>query len=219
MTDRIAILEDMSEGAIRRTIAAALHNLSTGIKAIWARSRTGILWIALLAALGWCAFAGWKLVGLRAENSQIAALQAGKQIDIDAYRASPALIFAKLYDHLRRDQLDEGQQLLDAATSRGDPVVLAKVLYDMGNARLKRAIDFIESNRIDKAVPLVNLAKDDYRRALTLNPENWDARNNYDVAQRLVRDLPETDGGGEETPDAVPKNLWTDLPGVPKGLP
>lgn len=219
MTDRVQVMEDVSEGAIQRVLKAGWHDLSSGVVALWRRARTALLWIALVVALGWCALEGWRLAGLRAENSKIAALRAGNQVEIDAFNASPGLIFAKLYDHLRRDQLEEAQQLLDAATSRGDRVVLAKVLYDFGNARLRRAIDFIEINQIDKATPLVNLAKEDYRRVLMIDPQNWDARVNYDVAQRLVRDLPEVDSGGEEAPEDAPKKLWTDLPGVPKGLP
>jgi mxaK protein len=200
---------------LRRVLRAVWQSFAT----IWGRVRGGFLWLALAALLAWSAFEGWQLFQLRGENTKIAALQVGSRAEIDTAKASPKLIFAKLYDHLRRDELDQAQQLLDSVTSRGDPVILAKVLYDMGNARIRRAISFIEANEIDKATPLVNLAKDDYRRALMINPDNWGARSNFDLAQRLVRDLPEADNSDKEPPEDAPKKIWTDLPGVPKGLP
>jgi mxaK protein len=36
---------------------------------------------------------------------------------------------------------------------------------------------------------------------------------------RLVRDLPQGVGEDEQKPLETPDKLWTDLPGVPKGLP
>ena len=66
---------------------------------------------------------------------------------------------------------------------------------------------------------LTQLAKDEYRLALRLDPSNWDIKHNLDVAMRLVRDFPGYEGEAEEVPEDAPKNLWTDLPGVPRGLP
>jgi mxaK protein len=77
----------------------------------------------------------------------------------------------------------------------------------------------IEGGALDKAIPLTKLAKDDYRRALSLDPDFWDAKFNFDVAMRLVRDLPGYEQEGEEAPPDAKTRLWTDLPGVPRGLP
>ena len=63
------------------------------------------------------------------------------------------------------------------------------------------------------------LAKDDYRLALRLDPTAWDIKFNFDVAMRIVRDFPGYEQEGEDVPPDAPKRLWTDLPGVPKGLP
>ena len=66
---------------------------------------------------------------------------------------------------------------------------------------------------------MVMLAKAEYRNALRIDPQNWNAKYNLDVAMRLVRDLPQAVGEDEEKPLETPEKLWTDLPGVPKGLP
>ena len=69
-----------------------------------------------------------------------------------------------------------------------------------------------------KAGPYVVLARQEYRRALTLVPESWDAKFNLDVASRLVRDFPAFERTiGDEV--KTKKRLWTDVPGKPEGLP
>ncbi len=93
------------------------------------------------------------------------------------------------------------------------------MLYNMANARMRGAVTAIGKGDYDKAVPLVMLAKAEYRSALRLNPSNWDAKYNLDIAMRLVRDLPQAVGEDEEKPLQTPEKLWTDLPGAPKGLP
>ncbi len=93
------------------------------------------------------------------------------------------------------------------------------LLYNLANARLRIAIEAIEQGSLDKAIASVNLAKTAYRLALRIDPEAWDAKFNLDIAMRLVRDLPQQDDAAEEKSPEEPKQLWTDLPGVPKGLP
>jgi mxaK protein len=58
-----------------------------------------------------------------------------------------------------------------------------------------------------------------FRSLLRLKPDDWDAKYNYDIAMRLVRDLPKGEGEDQHDPLKTPEKLWTDLPGVPKGLP
>ncbi len=93
------------------------------------------------------------------------------------------------------------------------------MLYNMANARMRAAIAAIGKGDYDKAIPLVALAKSEYRSALRLDAADWDAKYNLDIAMRLVRDLPQAVGEDEEKPLETPQKLWTDLPGVPKGLP
>ena len=91
--------------------------------------------------------------------------------------------------------------------------------FGLDVARLRAAIRQIEHGHFDKAIPLVALAKAEYRSALRLQPAYWDAKHNLDAAMRLVRDLPRAEGEEGTEPEQTPAKLWTDLPGVPKGLP
>ncbi|TSJ63160.1 hypothetical protein FO470_09350 [Starkeya sp. 3C] len=168
-----------------------------------------------LAAAAWF---GGRLVVDHRDNALIASLATGH--DLAASPDDPAeLRFARLFFLATRDRLDETQPLLNRLATDTDRRLAVAALYDMANARLRIAIDHLGSNRIDPAVPLVRLAKEGYRRALVLDPGFWDAKYNLDVAMRLVRDFPQIDVDGEEMPPEAAKRLWTDLPGLPKGLP
>ena len=78
--------------------------------------------------------------------------------------------------------------------------------------------DAIEQGQFDKATSLINLAKEEYVEALRLDPHAWNVKYNLDVTSRLLRDLPEAQLP-EDAPREAPKELWTDIPGTPKGEP
>lgn len=176
---------------------------------------TGTVLFASLAAASWL---GARLIVVERDNGLIASLNAGHDLAISA-EDPPELVFARLHFLATRDRLDEAQPLLNQLAGGADRRLAVAALYDMANARLRVAFNHLESNRIDPAIPLVRLAKDNYRRALTLDPGFWDAKYNLDVAMRLVRDFPQIELEGEELPPEAVKKLWTDLPGLPRGLP
>jgi mxaK protein len=120
---------------------------------------------------------------------------------------------------LKRDRIDDAQVLLDQANFRGDPKIRVLMLYNAANTRLRASFDAIEQGKFDTATSLVNLAKDDYNHALRLDPQAWDVKYNLDVAARLVRDLPQIEPSEEPMQQEPRKDLWSDLPGVPKGEP
>lgn len=173
--------------------------------------------VALLAALGWLGAALWTLKGERAERDLFVALASNKDV-APPDDASAELTFARAHFLLARDRIDEAQSLVGRIAAHGDPKVMSRFHYDVGNARARRAVGAVEASQIDKAIPEVRLAKDAFRAALRADPGFWDARYNLDVVMRLVRDFPEFEGAEEET-KAQPKRLWTDLPGRPRGLP
>jgi mxaC protein len=101
---------------------------------------------------------------------------------------------------------------------RAAPSARVDMLYNMANARLRLVFDAIEQGQFDKATSLIGLAKDEYVDALRLDPNAWNVKFNLDVTSRLLRDLPEGQGP-EDKPREAPKELWTDIPGTPRGAP
>ncbi|GLK86068.1 hypothetical protein [Ancylobacter defluvii] len=184
------------------------------------RGRFILLAAGALLAVSLCAvgFFAVRLVLDRRANGEIAALAAGHDVVV-ATDARPERLFARLVFLTTRDRFDEAQPLMNRIASSAAPRLAAAAFYDLANARLRVALSHLESNEIDPAVPLVRLAKEGYRRALTLDPGFWDAKYNLDIAMRLVRDFPQIETSGEEIPPEAAKRLWIDLPGVPRGLP
>jgi mxaK protein len=178
-----------------------------------------LLWSALLASTAAFAGAGLQFFSKYRTNTAIDRLRAGHEVAVDAARAPPALLDARAAFFLKRNRIEEAQPFLDQAAVRADGSTRVRMLYNMANARMRAAMLAIGKGDYDKAIPLVTLAKSEYRNALRLDPENWDAKYNLDIAMRLVRDLPQAVGEDEEKPLQTPEKLWTDLPGVPKGLP
>lgn len=183
-----------------------------------ARLRLWLTGLVLAAALGGAGVSGAQLLLAQHDNDLIRSLGQGNDLATSA-DDPPQLLYARLHFLLIRDRLDEAQPLLNQLVRSGDARQAAVALYAMANARLRVAFMQLEKGNIDPAIPLVRLAKEGYRRALGLDPEFWDAKYNLDIAMRLVRDFPQIEQTGEELPPELAKKLWTDLPGLPKGLP
>lgn len=197
----------------------ALPDLWATLRAGLRKIRTAALATLLVASVAILAALSWRLYEVRRDNAVIAALRAGDDIAVDPKTASGEVLLARAAFLLARDRREEAQALVDAAAGLADARLRARLLYNHANARIRDAIAAVERGDQDKAIPLTRLAKDDYRLALRLDPEAWDVKYNFDVAMRIVRDFPGYEKEGEEVPPDAPKRLWTDLPGVPKGLP
>jgi mxaK protein len=178
-----------------------------------------LLWLLLTIALALLAVSGWRWIWDWHDNRIIAKLLSGEDVEIDANRASSRLLFARSYYLLKRDRIEQAQLLLDQANFRADAKTRVLMLYNAANNRLRAAFDAIDKGDFDKASALVQLSKQDYTQALRLDPYAWNVKYNLDVAARLVRDLPEGAESQEPQKQGPPKDIWTDLPGVPQGEP
>jgi mxaK protein len=194
------------------------ERLWAGLLARLCAARAAFIWLFIAVCLAVAIASGWSWVAAKRANATIAALLDGKNVEIDPAKASPSVLFARAYFLLKRDRIDEAQNLVDQARLRAGPEIRVQMLYDMANTRLRAAFDAIEQGQFDRATPLVGLAKDQYTEALRLDPEAWDVKYNLDVASRLIRDLPEATPP-EDAPRDAPEDVWTDLPGVPQGAP
>ncbi|PPD45760.1 MAG: MxaK protein [Methylocystis sp.] len=153
-----------------------------------------------------------------ATNDAIEALRAGRDVPID-FEAPPEALLARIAYLAKHDHLDQARDFLEALDRRGNASIRAHAHYLFANALLRTALEHIEKSDLEAAGPFVNLSKREYRRALQLDPDFWDAKFNIDVAARLVRDFPDFERKSGDELSADPKKLWTDIPGKPKGLP
>lgn len=188
-----------------------------GLDRFWQRFRTALL-IGLVVALALAAAMATFLLGLNAaRNRTIAALTNGQDRAV-AIEAAPEVLFARIYFLLARNRLNDIAPLVNMLDLRATPRLRAELHYDIANTRLRLAFDKIDSGDFDAAGALVGLAREDYREALRLNPDNWDARFNFDVASRLTREYPSF-GFTPDERRRGPRPLWTELPNTPRGEP
>jgi mxaK protein len=205
------------------TMAASEHRgagkgLIALLAARLAAARLAFILLLMATSLAVAATAGWRWFAASRDNATIRKLVAGENVEIDPTRASSKVLAARAYYLLKRDLIDEAQVVLDQARFRASPSARVDMLYNMANARLRVVFDAIEQGQLDKATSLIGLAKDEYVDALRLDPQAWNVKYNLDVTSRLLRDLPEGQGP-EDTPREAPKELWTDIPGTPRGAP
>jgi mxaK protein len=200
------------------------HTLSHSVSVVlaqvgeyWRRARTVVLAL-LVIVLACCSFAAFLILARdSARNRTIAALSNNHDVAV-AQNAAPRLLFARAYFLITHRRLDDAQALVSLHDLRGSDRARDALHYDLGNGRLLAAFDKIDSADFDAAGALVGLAQEDYIEAMRLNPDDWDARYNFDVAARLVRQYPSF----TNTPDPRrhgPRPIWTELPNIPRGEP
>lgn len=175
--------------------------------------------LALALLLAGAAFvrSGYAVWGNFQDNAAIRALADGQEIALRK-NAGPRAIHARILFLAWRDKLAETQELLSRMTD-GPSDLRSDAQFAIANARMRSAYDHIEAGRFEDATPEIELAKSAYREALRAEPGNRDAKVNLELAMRLVRDLPRPLAEDEEDPENQPRQLWTDLPGMPRGAP
>lgn len=192
---------------MKRAMSVRLRALMPAL--LWAGLAIGLVAVTVSAAL---------LAQRLHDNRLIAALAEGRDVEVDE-DASAALTFARAHHLLVRDRLDDARAPTERLALGAARRFAFAALYDKGNAHLRRALEIVDAHRYDDTIAQVNLAKEHYLRALRIDPGDWDAKLNLDVAMRLVRDFPDGEAEGDEEPPEPPDRLWTDLPGLPRGGP
>ncbi|MBD9356478.1 MxaK protein [Methylomonas albis] len=180
----------------------------------------GLLWLTLTAALMLTLTQLLQLVGLSSQNRLIAQLLVGKDVGADELATSaPEVRMARAVYLSQHQRYDEALTTLNLLLQQSGSEAQAHTRYNLGNLYLRQAMQKAEAGNVNEAMPLLGLAKQAYREALTLDSQFWDAKYNLEVAMRL---LPEMDriSSGDDADDLSQKTqLWTTLPGFPRGLP
>ncbi|GBU16487.1 MULTISPECIES: MxaK protein [Methylobacterium] len=209
----------MRRAAFAAPAPVALRSrLSGALAGAWRRARPQVLLalpIVLVAVALAFGVSAWRASRV---NETMAALDAGRDVAVSA-EADPALLLARVRFLATRSRQDEAEPLVEALERRGAVRETGRARAMVANARMRLAFDLLSRSDLDRAGPQVTLARQDYRRALEARPDDWDAKFNLDVASRLIRDYPEFDRKSGDELKAEPKQIWTDIPGQPRGGP
>jgi mxaK protein len=193
-------------------------SLRAAVSLFFARWRSRFL----MAMLGVSSLAvlAFLITTLRAvvANETIHSLRAKHDVSVSPDWSAEVLL-AKVAYLLDHDNIEGAQPYIEAIDSKGNSRLAAMAHYNLANSRLRQAFDLIVQSKLDSAGPFVVLARQEYRRSLVFQPDNWDAKFNLDVASRLIRDFPAFERTMGDTVKTDRKKIWTDIPGKPEGLP
>jgi len=192
--------------------------------------RHQLLWGLLVASLLLAVMQLWAVYRVKRENALIAdwvvlTEQNVAQHSSDAtaaepvYGRSPEVRMARASYLRQKQRYNEALEILSLIVGHGDSRLRTQSRYNLGNLYLSQAMAEIEAGQLNQAAPLLMLAKQAYRLALAEDSGFWDAKYNLELAMKL---LPEFDRISPNAPDedaTAPSQLWTTLPGFPRGLP
>ena len=178
-----------------------------------------MLWLILLTSASVITFQIITIYRIQQENARISELNAGHDVSVDKIiNAAPEVRFARAMYYQRQHRYDEALATLSLIMDKGDSNLQTTLRYNLGNMYLQQAVEQLEANNINAAQPLVALAKQAYRQALSLNSHYWDAKYNLEMAMRLLPEMDRIDMKDDES-NAPPPQLWATIPGFPRGLP
>lgn len=108
----------------------------------------------------------------------------------------PRAHFAKAQQLATEEENDLALEQLTLVLGYAGNPLMADAYFNRGNINLRQALTMTNSDA--RLIPLIELAKQDYRSALSLAPTMWDARYNLEVALRVVSEDPDIDGDFEK---------------------
>lgn len=174
--------------------------------------------IAVLAAAifsgGFAALQIWRA---SRDDARVTALAQGRDVAV-GYDDGGVAQAARARYLATHKHMDEALAIADRMLNGGDPAARASLLYALANIQMRQALGAFKTQPMRVIAPIINQAKSEYRQALSIDPGNWDARYNEDIAAALVRDSDAAPAiKGHEM--ARERALWPDVPGTPNGLP
>lgn len=144
-----------------------------------------ILWLAVIVA-GFALYEGYHLVRTSQLNNALAAIAAGDLVTLDHPRAR----FARAFELQQAGEFEQALETYAAIDTADDDRLQAAVRYNLANLYFRRALQYRDDGADDLVLPLIELAKENYRELLRGNSTDWATRYNFELALRVA---PETD--------------------------
>jgi mxaK protein len=149
--------------------------------------------IALACAIC-AAYQGWQLH----KSDRVNAAVAGARVtDFDAH--VPQARFARALALSRAGEFDAAIKAYKSLIGEDQGELRSPALYNLGNLYMRNA--FASQSQAAQSLPLVELAKQSYRTLLRIDPTNWDARYNLELALRIAPEVEREIEEKEEPPE------------------
>ena len=173
------------------------------------------LYVLSLLALGGVVYHGFKLYQLETLKRTMANPD---RVTVDE-NTPDILVFAKAMRYEQTGNTGEAIRLYASLRNAQDPDLRARAFHNLGTIYLRDgAVHWNAHGVLDYAhvSSQIELAKENYREALRLNPDDWDARFNLEYAWRITpppKEKPKSDFQGSKS------SVYSTLPGLPAGGP
>ena len=178
---------------------------------------SGVLLLVSVVTLSWLTVSYFQAQEI---NRQISLINKGPLPAPSTLNMQSAKVrIAYAYRQAELGLFDEAVETYSATERFADRQQKRQIYYNLGNLYLIQAIGMAENLSVDRATAMADVAKGFFRSALSIDPEFWLAKFNYEASQRLSRDLPLGEAKILEESQETSDELWSAMPGFPIGLP
>lgn len=115
--------------------------------------------------------------------------------------------FAKAYALQQQQDFKATVQAYAAIDAPLHSQLQMDIKFDLANLYFREAIQLREIGSNDLAMPLIELAKQNYREILRIDSGHWDAKYNLELALILAPDMDPVDALEEVNPERSPRAL------------
>lgn len=152
-------------------------------------ARWGVMAVIIfsLLALLFSAYSLWQLNRLNAFIVEPSAYEQTPNV--------PRALFARAGQLVIDEEPDLALEQYTIVLGRSDGSLKTEAFFNRGNINLREALEMTDADA--RQIPLVELAKQDYRNALRISPEHWGARYNLEITLAMVSEDPEAPGNFE----------------------
>ena len=179
-----------------------------------------LIWSLLLGSLVMSFVQLWGVYRIHRQNQWMVELTNGHDITVDnLVTSAPEVRLARSVFLRQKNRYNEALDTLSLIVSQGNNELQTLSRYNLGNVYLAQAMVEVEAGRVNQAMPLLSLAKQAYRQALTYDSHFWDAKFNLELAMHLLPEFDRISNGQLDDNQSQPSQLWTTVPGFPRGLP
>lgn len=167
----------------------------------WRTADRLILWL-LVVVIGVALYDGYHLLRASQVNRALVEVEAGEAVDL----THPRPRFARAYALQQDGKFEDALEAYAAIDVRRDDRMRADVLYNLANLYLRRALEFRNDGADDLALPLVELAKENYRELLRADSRDWFAKYNLELALKLAPEVELEEVEEERNPEHNPRS-------------
>jgi mxaK protein len=173
-----------------------------------------VLTVAAAVLCGFAAAGLWQLMRMRAWNALATSAAA-----VSAPDDSPANVrLAKAHALAGHGDFLTALALYRQVAAEGDATRRAAATFNEGNLLLREGLALRAAGDNSRALPLLELAKESYRRLLQDQPQDWDAKYNLELALRWAPE-PEDEEAEAGPPPLDVRRSAIIKQALPQGLP